>query len=143
MKIAIGSDHAGYELKEGLKKYFNKANISYIDVGTDNAATSVDYPDYGKKVAMEVISKHLDFGIAICGTGIGISIAANKVKGIRAALIYDMLTAKLAKEHNNANVIAFGGRVTSLEEAIKMLDVYMNTKFDERHQSRIDKIGKE
>ena len=139
MKIAIGSDHGGYELKEYIKTYFNAQNISYDDYGT-HSTDSVDYPDFGKKVAEAVIDKAYDFGIVICGTGIGISIAANKVKGIRAALVYDEHTARLAKEHNLANVIALGGRTTEKEAAIKIVEAYMGATFEERNKKRLDKI---
>ncbi|BCR35438.1 ribose 5-phosphate isomerase B [Mariniplasma anaerobium] len=139
MKLAIGSDHGGYELKEYLKSYFDKNHIDYDDFGT-NSNESVDYPDYGKKVALAVLAKPYDFGIVICGTGIGISIAANKVKGIRAALVYDELTARLAKEHNRANIIALGGRTTKKEDAVKIVNAFMNATYEPRHQKRIDKI---
>lgn len=139
MKIAIGSDHGGYSLKEELKKYFEKEKIDFDDFGTDSTQ-SVDYPIYGEKVALAVLSKPYDFGIVICGTGIGISIAANKVKGIRAALVYDEQTARLAKEHNNANIIALGGRTTTKDDAIKIVNAYMDADFEGRHQKRIDKI---
>lgn len=139
MKLAIGSDHGGYELKEYLKSYFDKNHIDYDDFGT-NSNESVDYPDYGKKVALAVLAKPYDFGIVICGTGIGISIAANKVKGIRAALVYDELTARLAKEHNRANIIALGGRTTKKEDAIKIVKAFMDATYETRHQKRIDKI---
>lgn len=138
--IAIGSDHAGYELKEELKKYLQEKGLKTKDLGT-NDLSSVDYPDFGRKVGEAVINDQLDFGIVVCGTGIGISIAANKVKGIRAALVYDEETASLAKMHNNANVIALGGRKTSIEEAKKIVDAYLSSQFEERHQKRLDKIS--
>lgn len=141
MKIAIGSDHGGYLLKEELKKYFDEKKISYSDVGT-NSEESVDYPDYANKVAKKVLSNDYNFGILICGTGIGIGIAANKVKGIRAALVYDEDTAKLAKQHNNANIITLGGRTTTPEKAISIVESYMNETFESRHQARLDKIKK-
>lgn len=137
--IVIASDHAGFKLKEGLIKYFNENQIAYKDLGTNNEE-SVDYPDYGIQLAEEFIKGGYELGIVICGTGIGISIAANKVKGIRAALIYSLETAELAKKHNDANVISFGGRTTKLEDAIKYLEVFRQTKFEKRHQKRIDKI---
>ena len=140
MKLAIGSDHGGFELKEYLKTYFDKQQIKYDDFGTDSNE-SVDYPDFGKKVALAVLNKPYDFGIVICGTGIGISIAANKVKGIRAALVYDELTARLAKEHNNANIIALGGRTTKKEDAVKIVEAYMKAVFEPRHQKRLNKIS--
>lgn len=139
MKIAIGSDHGGYDLKEKIKAYFKEKEISYDDFGTDSEQ-SVDYPEFGKKVGNAVVKNNYDFGIVICGTGIGISIAANKVKGVRAALVYDTNTARLAKEHNNANVIALGGRTTPIKNAISMIEAYMQANFEPRHQKRIDKI---
>ncbi|PKK99059.1 MAG: ribose 5-phosphate isomerase B [Tenericutes bacterium HGW-Tenericutes-2] len=141
MRIVIGSDHGGYELKEKIKAYFDTEKIDYTDIGT-NSIDSVDYPDYGKKVGLAVINKAYDFGIAICGTGIGISIAANKVKGVRAALVYDETTARLAKEHNNANVLALGGRTTEIDKAILIIKTFMGSTFEQRHQTRIDKIKK-
>lgn len=138
--IAIGSDHAAYPLKKELLKYFDEKKIKYEDLGTDSIEP-VDYPDFGIKVGKAVASGKYDYGIVMCGTGIGISIAANKVKGIRAALVYDENTAKLAKEHNNANIIAIGGRTTSLENAIKIVEAYDQANFETRHQKRIDKIS--
>ncbi|HAX02734.1 MAG: ribose 5-phosphate isomerase B [Tenericutes bacterium GWC2_34_14] len=139
MRVAIGSDHGGFELKEKIKNYLLEQKITVVDYGT-NSSESVDYPEYGEKVGHAVMNDHFDFGIVLCGTGIGISIAANKVEGIRAALIYDNETARLAKEHNNANVIAIGGRTTSYEKAISMINTFMKTSFEERHQRRLDKI---
>lgn len=139
MKIAIGSDHAGYALKEGIIAHYQSTDLSIEDLGT-HSEESVDYPDYGKRVGEAVMTGNYDFGIAICGTGIGISISANKVKGIRAALIYDEKTAMLAKKHNGANVIALGGRTTTLDKAIHMIETFRHTTFDERHQKRLDKI---
>src|SRR5699024_76937 len=105
MKIGIGCDHGGYILKNRIKEYLMENSIEVIDYGTNDNTTSVDYPDFGKKVAEAVVSKEVDRGIIICGTGIGISIAANKVKGIRAALCTDSYSAKMSMEHNNANVL--------------------------------------
>lgn len=139
--ILIASDHAGFKLKEGLIEYFKEQNISFKDLGTNNL-DSVDYPDYGIKLGKEFIKGGYEMGIVICGTGIGISIAANKVKGIRAALVYNEETASLAKIHNNANVLAMGGRTTKLEDAIKYLEAFRSAKFEQRHQNRIDKISK-
>lgn len=139
--IAIGSDHAGYELKAQLTHYFKDQNIPFQDFGTDGLA-SVDYPDYGIKVGEAVATGKYEFGIVICGTGIGISISANKVKGIRAALIYDENTAKLAKQHNNANIIALGGRTHPFELAVKLVETYRNETFEARHQKRLDKLTK-
>lgn len=141
MRIAIGSDHGGFELKEYIKSYLAKKSLTVVDFGTDSL-DPVDYPYYGKKVGLAVTKENFDFGIVLCGTGIGISISANKIKGVRAALVYDELTARLAKEHNNANIIAIGGRTTTKEEAIKMVDAYMNSTYELRHQKRLDKISK-
>lgn len=138
--IAIGSDHGGYELKQGLIHYFKQMNWAYEDFGTNNES-SVDYPDYGIKVGEAVAKGGYAFGIVICGTGIGISISANKVKGIRCALVYDNHTATLAKEHNNANVIALGGRTTKLDEAISLINHFKDASFELRHQKRLDKMA--
>lgn len=139
MKIVIGSDHAGFEMKELVKEHLKTKGIEILDVGT-NSNESVDYPTFGKKVGETVINGKYDFGIVLCGTGIGISIAANKVKGVRAALVHDEETARLAKEHNNANVLAFGGRNTEPEMAKKIVDAYLNAKFEERHEKRLNLI---
>jgi|SRR5690625_624586 len=139
MKIIIGSDHAGYKMKEDVKKYLTEKGNTVVDLGT-NSIDSVDYPVFGKKVGEEVMETKADFGIVICGTGIGISIAANKVKGIRAALVHDKETARLAKEHNNANIIAFGGRNNTVENAKDIIDSYMSATFEQRHQKRINLI---
>ncbi len=139
MKIAIGSDHGGFELKEYIKEYLKEKAYDVKDFGTHSNA-SVDYPDFGKKVGEAVVNEDYDFGIVFCGTGIGISIAANKVHGVRAALVYDEITARLAKEHNNANIIALGGRTTSKEQAISILESYMQAEYELRHQKRLDKI---
>lgn len=139
MKIAIASDHAGYVLKEAIKAHYKTSDLTIDDLGTHSEDT-VDYPDYGKLIGKAAISGQYAFGIGICGTGIGIGIAANKIKGVRAALIYDELTAELSKKHNDANVITFGGRTTSPEQAIKMIDTFIQTRFEPRHQLRIDKI---
>lgn len=141
MKIGIGSDHGGYELKEELKKYMLEKGIDVIDYGT-NDLTSVDYPDYGKIVAEAVVNKEVERGVVICGTGIGISIAANKVKGIRCALCSDTYSARMSMEHNNANMIALGGRVLGVDLAKEILSVYLNSTFQGgRHLRRIEKIS--
>jgi ribose 5-phosphate isomerase B len=139
MKIAIGNDHAGKTLKEDIITYLKMHQIEVINVGSDTEAT-VDYPDYALKVANQVKDHNADLGILICGTGIGMSIAANKVKGIRAANIYDEQTAMLAKKHNFANVITFGARTHTTKQVYLLLDVFLNTKFESRHEIRIDKI---
>ena len=141
MKIAIANDHGGYELKVHLFNYLTKKGYEVVDLGTDSNK-SVDYPEFGYKLGKEIATKKYDFGIAICGTGIGISIAANKVKGIRAALIYDEKTAILAKQHNNANIIALGGRTQTNREAEKLVDTFINSEFELRHQHRLDLLEK-
>jgi ribose 5-phosphate isomerase B len=140
MKIIIGNDHAGLDFKKHIITYLKSKDIEVIDVGSSEKA-SVDYPDYAQIVSKEVLKDSNALGILICGTGIGMSIAANKYKGIRAALIYDIDTATLAKAHNKANVICLGSRKTSLEDAIKMIEAFLHTNFETRHQGRIDKIN--
>lgn len=139
MIIAIASDHRGYRLKEELKKELSK-NYKILDIGT-NSTESVDYPFYGIKLGETINAKEADFGIAICGTGIGISIAANKVKGIMCAKINTVEEARLAKEHNNANVIAFSGKITK-EKAMKMINKYIESKpkKESKYQRRINEI---
>lgn len=139
MRIAIGSDHGGFELKEKIKSYLIENDVQVVDYGT-NSNESVDYPEYGEKVGHAVVEGDFDFGIVLCGTGIGISIAANKVKGVRAALVYDENTARLAKEHNNANIIALGGRTTTYENAISIINSFSQASYEKRHQVRLDKI---
>jgi len=140
MKIMIGSDHAGYKLKEEIKKYVSDLGYDVEDKGTNNEE-SVDYPVYAEKVAKEVAKGKAE-GILICGTGLGMSMAANKVKGVRAALAYNANAAKMAKEHNNANVLCLGAREFSKEEAKKITKVFLEAKFEggERHQRRINEI---
>lgn len=141
MKIAIGSDHAGYEYKQILKNYLEKKGHNVLDEGT-YALDPADYPDFAVKVAHRVVDKEAEFGIIICGTGIGISIAANKVKGARAAVVSTPFTAESAKSHNHANIIAFGSRVNTIEDVKKFLDIFMTTKPSdaERHVNRVKKI---
>lgn len=139
-RIAIGSDHAGFSVKETIRKYLEGSGYAVSDLGT-SSEQSVDYPDYGKAVGERVVSKQADLGIAVCGTGIGISIAANKVPGVRAALAHDVNTARLAREHNDANVLALGGRIITGEAAIEMVQVFLSTAYlGGRHQRRLDKI---
>ncbi len=139
--IAIASDHGGFELKQEIRKYLDERNIPYKDFGT-NSTDSCDYPVYAKEVAHAVANKEFEKGILICGTGIGISIAANKVKGIRAALCHDCFSAQATREHNDANILAMGGRVIGAGLALKIVDTFLNTEFsnDERHKRRIDLI---
>lgn len=139
-RIAIGSDHAGFLVKETIRKYLESAGYSVSDLGT-SSEESVDYPDFGKAIGECVVSNQADLGIAVCGSGIGISIAANKVPGIRAALAHDVNTARLAREHNDANVLALGGRIVTGEAAIEMVQVFVTTAYlGGRHQRRLDKI---
>ena len=138
MKIAIASDHGGFELKESLKKHYQ--NLNFIDLGT-NSTESVDYPDIAKSLTKEIISGEADIGILICGTGVGISIAANRHKGIRAALVYSQDVARLVKQHNNANVLVFGGRTMPVDDVIKYIDTFLQTEYEGgRHQKRLDKL---
>lgn len=139
--LALGCDHGGYQLKEFLKKHLEKKGIEIKDFGT-YSEDSVDYPVYAEKVAKAVQSGEAEGGILCCGTGIGISIAANKFDGIRCALVRDSFSARLTKEHNNANIIALGGRVTGTELAADIVDSWMNAEFQGgRHQGRIDIIS--
>lgn len=139
--IAIGSDHGGYELKEAVKKHLENRGLEYKDFGTYSKA-SCDYPVYGRAVAKAVASGECDRGILICGTGIGISITANKVKGIRAALCSDCFSAQATREHNDANILAMGARVLGEGLALKIVDTFLDTPFsgDERHLRRISMI---
>lgn len=140
MKIAIGSDHAGYELKEYLLREL-KDQYEFVDLGT-NSPASVDYPDYALKVGQMVVQKNADFGILLCGTGIGMSVAANKVEGVRAALAFDLYTAMQSRRHVDANVLVLGGLVTGKGLAVEIVKVWLQTPFEsgERHTRRIDKI---
>lgn len=141
MKIAIGCDHGGFVLKESLVNLLQSRGIEVVDCGT-NSTDSVDYPIFGEKVARLVASGKCDKGVVMCGTGIGISIAANKVKGIRCALCHDEYTAKMTAMHNNSNILAMGGRVVSLELAVKILETWLDTPFEGgRHIKRVDMFG--
>lgn len=140
MKIAVGSDHGGFNLKQVIIEHLKVKNIQFKDFGTFDTK-SVDYPDYGLAVAEAVASGEYDKGIIICGTGIGISIAANKVPGIRAAHCTDTFSANAAGEHNNANIIALGERITGPGLALDIVDAYLNSRFQGgRHAERINKI---
>lgn len=140
-KLAIASDHAGYALKEHLKKNFKAVPVEWVDLGT-HAPESVDYPDYGKKLAAAVAAGDAPFGVAICGSGIGLSIACNRNPKIRAALCTDATMARLCRLHNDANVICMGERLTGTEVALDMLKAFLETKFEGgRHQGRVDKLG--
>lgn len=140
MKIAIAADHGGYELKGVIIDHLTKKGHEMINLGTDTP-DSVDYSDYAEKCAEKVLSKEVDFGIVVCGTGIGISIAANKINGIRCALCHSPQTAALAKQHNNANIISLGGRTNTNESALSIVDAFIEAEFEGgRHQRRVDKI---
>lgn len=139
--IGLGADHGGYQLKEFIKKHLEKKGIEYKDFGT-YSEDSVDYPLFAEKVCKAIGEGECESGILCCGTGIGISIAANKFKGIRCALVRDSFSARLTKEHNNANVLALGGRVTGTELAADIIDSWMDAEFQGgRHQGRIDIIS--
>lgn len=140
MKVAIASDHAGFEAKEELKPLLSELGVEVEDMGTISG-DSVDYPDYAKKVGEAVAHKEVDQGLLICGSGIGMVIAANKVHGVRAALAWSVETARLAREHNDANVLAIGSRTTSKEEIPKIVRAWFDAKFaGGRHETRIEKI---
>ncbi len=139
-KVGIGSDHGGFELKESIKEYLEELNIEYEDYGTDNEE-SVDYPEYGKKVANAVVAGEVEKGIVICGTGIGISLAANKVKGIRCALCSDTYSARMSRAHNNANMLSLGGRVLGVDLAKEIVKVWLEEEFQGgRHERRVNQI---
>lgn len=140
MKIAIGSDHAGYELKEFLKRELKSMGEEIFDYGCFDESP-VDYPDYGFKVAEKVSSREVDFGILVCGTGLGMCVCANKVKGVRAALAYDLYAAIQSRRHLNANVLVLGGRMTGKELAMEIVKVFLSTPFEGgRHERRLGKI---
>ncbi len=142
MRLAIGSDHGGYELKEKIKHLLEELGISYKDFGT-NSEESVDYPDFAEEVAKGIADKDYELGILICGTGIGMSIAANKIDGVRAALCHDLFSAQATREHNNSNVLTIGARVIGDQLALEIVKTWLKSDFDGgRHQRRIDKIAK-
>ncbi len=139
-KIAIGCDHGGLEIKNAILAYLQSQNIEYTDFGT-YTADSVDYPVYAKKVCAAVQSGAYAFGILCCGTGIGMSMVANKQKGIRAAVLADAFSAEMTRRHNDANVLCLGGRVIDGEQAVRLTKIFLSTPFDGgRHQKRVDMI---
>ena len=139
-KLFISSDHAGYNLKEQIKKKFNK-KFSFIDLGTHNSKISVNYPDYAHKLCKKVANNSKNMGILVCGSGMGMSMAANRHKKIRAAVCYSPKNTKLSRLHNNANIITLGSRLTKKNTAFKCIDVFINTKFEGgRHKKRVKKI---
>lgn len=141
MKLAIGCDHGGFELKEAVREYLDQHGVAYEDFGTYNT-DSVDYAPIAAKAARAVAEGRADMGVLICSTGLGISMAANKVKGIRAAVCTNEFCAEMTRRHNNANILCMGGMVVDRETALKILDVFLNTGFDGgRHQRRIDQIA--
>ena len=141
MKIAIGADHAGFEVKEQIKKQLEEMNLEVEDLGTVST-DSVDYPDYGAAVGREVASGKVDEGILVCGSGIGIAIAANKIHGVRAAQAWNEETARLARQHNDANVLSIGARVIPAEEIPKIVRAWFDAKFEGgRHAGRVAKIS--
>ena len=140
MKIAIAADHGGFELKDSMVEYIKSLENEVMDLGT-NSADSVDYPDYAKKVCEEIQKGNSDLGILICGTGIGMSLAANKFEGIRAACVSDVYSAKMSRNHNNANVLCIGARVIGDEVAKLIIKTFLENEFEAgRHQRRVDKI---
>jgi len=141
MKIALGADHAGFELKETIRQHLANRGFELDDRGT-NSQDSVDYPDFARIVGQQVASGKADRGILVCGAGIGMSIAANKVSGIRAANAHTEVEAQLSREHNNANVLALGGRLLEPELALRIVDRWLSASFTGgRHQRRVDKIA--
>ncbi len=138
LKVAIASDHGGYALKEFLK---DTLDLKWIDIGTNSETQSVDYPDYGIALAAEVSAGNADFGIAICGTGIGISMACNRNNQVRAALCTDVTMARLTREHNDANILCLGARITGTETALDIVKTFLETEFEGgRHIDRIAKL---
>ncbi|WP_461207570.1 ribose 5-phosphate isomerase B [Clostridium sp. DL1XJH146] len=140
MRIAIGSDHGGFLLKKEVMQHLEEKGVEFKDFGPFTEA-SCDYPDYAEPVGKAVVSKEYDLGILICGTGIGISISANKVKGVRAALCHDTFSAHATREHNNANILAMGARVVGPGLALDIVDTFLESKFEGgRHERRVNKI---
>lgn len=140
MKIALGADHAGYELKDKIKQHLQQQGFQVQDEGT-NSGESVDYPDYARSVGHDVSEQRADFGILVCGSGIGMAIAANKVPGVRAANVSSGYEAQMSREHNNANVLALGARILKEDEAFKIVDKWLATQFaGGRHERRVEKI---
>ena len=138
--VCIASDHAGYSLKEDIKNYLINKNMSIYDLGPHNG-NSVDYPDYAKKLGHRIKSKKSDVGILVCGSGTGMAISANKIKKIRAAVCYNLKSTRLSRQHNNANIIALGSRLTKKNLSLKLVEIFFNTKFEGgRHLRRVKKI---
>lgn len=141
LEIIVASDHGGFEMKNAIVELLAEREVVFTDIGTHDL-DSVDYPDYAKRVAESVAGGSFDAGILVCGTGIGMSIAANKVPGVRAALVHDEFTAQMAREHNDANVLVLGGRVLSIETGKKLVEVWLDSEYEGgRHQNRLNKIS--
>ena len=139
MKIAVAADHGGFELKEKVKEYLVQKGYDILDLGCDNPKESVDYPNFGRACGEAVVRGDAEKGIVVCGTGIGISIAANKVKGIRCALCTNVFMAQMASQHNNANILSLGGRVLETELALEIVETWLVTEFEGgRHKKRTD-----
>jgi ribose 5-phosphate isomerase B len=139
-KICIASDHAGYNLKEQIKNHLIDKYVSIFDLGPYQNK-SVDYPDYAKKLAKRVMNRKSDIGILVCGSGTGMAISANKIKGIRAAVCYNTVSTRLSRQHNNANIIALGSRLTKKSLSLKLVEIFLKTKFEGgRHLKRVKKI---
>lgn len=142
MRIAIGSDHAGFELKQVIGDHLRAAGHDVVDLGTDDT-TSVDYPDFGAAVGRAVADQEVETGIAVCGSGIGICMAANKIAGVRAATVHDVTSARLSREHNDANVMCIGQRFIGPQVALDAVDAFLSAGFDGgRHVRRVEKISK-
>lgn len=141
MVVGFGADHAGFGLKERLKDHIAGLGHDVIDLGTHDPDEKVDYPLFAEQVAVRVTEGVLDLGILVCGTGIGMCIAANKVPGVRAAVVHDVTTARLAREHNNANVLALGGRLLAPELAVEIVDAFLSASFEARHSARLALIS--
>lgn len=142
MKVVIGSDHAGYDLKEELKEVLKDEGVEFLDVGTINGDDSVDYPDFAEMVAVKVAEGQYDRGVIVCGTGVGVAIAANKVNGVRAANCNEPVSARFSREHNDANVLTLGSRIIGGAVAIEILKVWLATGFEGgRHARRVEKIS--
>lgn len=140
MKIALASDHGGYQMKNIIAQNLKNQGFEIHDLGT-NSEESVDYPDFAQRVVQEILSQKAELGILVCGTGIGISIAANRHKGIRAALLYDDYVAQVAREHNNANILCFGGRTMKIEDVMRRIDIFLKAKYEGgRHDRRLCKL---
>ncbi len=140
MRVAVASDHAGFELKQQVADHIRAAGFDVLDLGTDDT-TSVDWPDYGAAIGRAVAAGEAERGIAVCGSGIGICIAANKINGVRAATVSDVTSARMTRQHNDANIMCLGERFTGIQVALDAVNVFLTTDFEGgRHQRRVDKV---